>query len=258
MQASLSDKAVDTVKKIFKILKEIVENVNIAVTEDGWEINCMDGSFTRLIVLKIEQETAFNQYFIKKDQVIGINCKAFWQLLCKISDTNEATFSTFGDSSSTTDIAYEISVSFTTNSGQYYVYTMKLLDLDNQLLDPKVSSEPDCELVIPTAEWDNIMKNVASMGESLRVICNETLNIEAHGLGGAGKTQIGGKLKEDKKLTIRSPFTQEFAVKLLVPLSAVSVADTLTIHWSAATPMLFRYEITLFGTFDIWCAPKIE
>lgn len=81
MQASLSDKAVDTLRKIFKILKDMVENVNISIDDDGWHVNCMDGGHTRLVVLDIDQETAFNEFFIKKPEVIGLNCKAFWQLL---------------------------------------------------------------------------------------------------------------------------------------------------------------------------------
>lgn len=137
----------------------------------------------------------------------------------------------FGDSNNnSTQVAFELSVRFATSNGQEFLYTMKLLDLDNEILDPKTESESDCELLIPTEEWESIMKNVASLGEVLRVVCNENLHIEVHGLGGMGKVDFPPALRNEKKLIIRSPFAQEFAVKLIAPLSAVAVADHITDH----------------------------
>ncbi len=234
------------IKSLLEVLKDIINDVNIYFDSTGMKIVAFDVARVTLAYVKLSAEN-FEEYSCPKDVVLGINVINTFKLLKSISNT---------DILSITNTEENLIVTVS-NDGKKCTSTfnIRLLDLNEDILEiPEREDSSSNEIVIPSVEFQKIVRDMSNIGSELLV--RRTGNtVEFRCVGDFAEKQTVIKQPDDIGETVTegtfslkylSMFTK---ATILCPLVQI-VQDT-----DDDSPAIFKYTIANLGELRFYLSP---
>ena len=158
-EAKLTEASV--LKKIIEAIKDLVNDVNIDISNNGLSIQAMDSSHVALVSLNIPSD-GFESFRADTAQALGINIANLSKVL-KLAGNDDSLMLQADQDSSALKLTFE-----NAKSGRQTVYNMNLIQIDSEHL-----AIPDTEYAstvrIPSGEFSKICREFYSLSETLQV-----------------------------------------------------------------------------------------
>jgi proliferating cell nuclear antigen len=229
----------EAVKKIFALLDELNDDVNLMFTEHGLKIQTMDTSHVALSTVKISKGF-FTEYVVPTFTAIGVKISTITRVLGCI----DGGFS-FEYSEDTPDNL--IMRSETQN------FMLNTIDLDSEEIETP-EAEYDVEIDAESSVIQKYFKNLSLFGDSVSVTSNDD-NVFLSTSGDLGKVSfkvVGQRVK------INGTLNAKFSARYLVTFAkAASLSKTSQLRFANEQPVLIRYEFGPDSFISFFLAPKI-
>jgi proliferating cell nuclear antigen len=230
----------DVIRKVFALLDELSNDVNLQFTEKGLKVQSMDTSHVCLSTVKISKDF-FADYNVPKFTVIGIKLSSLVRVLTCIDG----------------QFAFE----YSEKSPDEFVicsenehFSLKTIDLDSEEMEvPEM--EYDVEIDADASVLQKHLKNIASFGDTTKITI-ENSNVTASASGEIGTASIvisGSRVKITGNLSVG------FASRYLVTFAkAASVSKVAQLFFANEQPAVMKYEFGKDSYISFFLAPKIE
>ncbi|KAJ6463271.1 proliferating cell nuclear antigen, N-terminal domain-containing protein [Mycena vitilis] len=150
-----------TLKKLLDAIKELVTDANFECNEEGLTLQAMDNSHVALVAVYLEA-AGFKRYRCDRPMPLGVNLTSLTKVLKCAKDDDECTLKA-ADEADVLNLVYEAK-----NSDRIAEYDMKLMDIDSDTLGIP-DTDYDAEVVMPSAEFARIVRDLGALGESVRI-----------------------------------------------------------------------------------------
>ncbi|KAJ7896075.1 proliferating cell nuclear antigen, N-terminal domain-containing protein [Mycena olivaceomarginata] len=150
-----------TLKKLLDAIKELVTDANFECNEEGLNLQAMDNSHVALVSVHLEA-AGFKRYRCDRPMPLGVNLSSLTKVLKCAKDDDECTLKA-ADEADVLNLVYEAK-----NSDRIAEYDMKLMDIDSDTLGIP-DTDYDAEVVMPSAEFARIVRDLSALGESVRI-----------------------------------------------------------------------------------------
>ncbi|KLO11830.1 proliferating cell nuclear antigen [Schizopora paradoxa] len=181
LEAKLADAVL--LKRLLDSIKELVTDANFECTEEGLKLQAMDNSHVALVAVLLKEE-GFMKYRCDRPIPLGVNLGSLTKVLKCAKDDDVVTLKA-GEEGDILQLTYE-----GRNSDRIADYEMKLMDIDaDQLGIP--DTEYDARVTMSSAELSRIVKDLAQLGESVRIdVSKDGVRFEAEGESANGKVLL--------------------------------------------------------------------
>jgi proliferating cell nuclear antigen len=229
----------DVLKKMFMLLDELNDDVNLMFTEHGMKIQSMDTSHVALTTVKISKEF-FTTYSVPQFVTIGIKLSTLVRVLGCIEGQFYFEYSE--------DFPDEFVI-----CSEHEHFRLRTIDMDSEEMDVP-DMEYDVEIDADAGVLSKYFKNLASFGDTMAFSTdNETLNMSTSGDIGKVSMTI-----HDQRVKINGQLTAKFASRYLVTFAkAASISKTAIIRLANEQPILLKYEFGKDSYISFFLAPKI-
>lgn len=140
---------------------DLVSDANFECNEDGLNLQAMDNSHVALVAVKLDKE-GFVNYRCDRPVPLGVNISSLTKVLKCAKDDDIVTLKA-NDDADILNLTYEGA-----RSDRIAEYDMKLMDIDaDQLGIPE--TEYDARVTMPSVELSRIVRDLAQLGESVRI-----------------------------------------------------------------------------------------
>jgi proliferating cell nuclear antigen len=229
----------DVLKKVFMLLDELADDVNLMFTDRGLKIQSMDTSHVALSTVKISKEF-FTTYNVPKFVTIGIKLSTLARVLgCMDS---------------------QVSFEYSDDSPDEFVicsenehFRLKTIDLDSEEMEvPEM--DYDVEIDADAGVLSKYFKNMASFGDTM------TFSAENEGVSLSTEGDIGhvSMIIHDQRVQIKGKLSAKFSSRYLVTFAkAASLSKTAIIRLANEQPILLKYEFGKDSYISFFLAPKI-
>jgi len=179
-------------KKLLDAIKELVTDVKFECNEEGLKLQAMDNSHVALVAVALH-ESAFSMYRCDRPIPLGLNINSLSKVIKCAKDDDIVTLRATDDVD-TLHLTYE-----SKHSDRIAEYAMKLLDIDQDQLGIP-DTEYDATVRMSSNEFQRIVRDLANLGESVRIEVNkEGIKFTAEGETANGtvllKPSGGGKIE---------------------------------------------------------------
>lgn len=231
-------------KSLLEVLKEIINDVNVYFDSSGMKIVAFDVARVTLVYVKLDAEN-FEEYSCSNDVVLGINVSNTFKLLKSISNNDILTI--------TNDEENLIITVSNESKKSTSKFNIRLLDLNEDLLDiPEESNNKSKETVIPSIDFQKIIRDMSNIGSELLVLRSKNYV----------KFACEGDFAE-KETTIEQPdevdeeISGNFSLKYLSMFTKATILCPLVqiIQDSNESPIVLKYVIANLGELRFYLAP---
>ena len=229
----------EAVKKIFALLDDLNDDVNLMFTEHGLRIQTMDTSHVALSTVKISKEF-FTEYEVSTFTAIGVKISTILKVLGCI----DGGFS-FEYSEDTPD---NLIVRSDTQN-----FVLNTMDLDSEEMEtPEI--EYDGEIDAESSVIQKYFKNLSLFGDSVIVTSdNDNVFLSTSGDLGTASFKVAGQ-----RVQIHGTLNAKFSAMYLVTFAkAASLSKTSQLRFANEQPVLIRYEFGPDSFISFFLAPKI-
>ena len=229
----------DAVKKIFQLLDELNDDVNLMFTEHGLKIQTMDTSHVALSTVKISKGF-FTEYVVPNFTAIGIKISTISRVLGCI----DGCFS-FEYSEDTPD---NLIVRSETQN-----FMLNTIDIDSEEMETP-EADYDVEIDAESTVIQKYFKNLSLFGDTVSVTSDDA-NVYLGTSGDVGKVsfQVTGQ-----RVVINGRLNAKFSSRYLVTFAkAASLSKTSQIRFANDQPVLIKYEFGPDSFISFFLAPKI-
>lgn len=239
-----------TFRGIVDAISEIVDSVAMTFTDSGIVLQAMDASHVCLCFLDLKSE-GFEEYVCRPGVVSAgvpittmskiFKCSSPEDNLCiKIEDGN---------------LSDRMTLEFS-NSCRTSEFHMRLMDIDSEFIElPDIAC--DCNLRIPTTEFQKIVRDLSIVGDSceLRVDSSGVVFTSSGDMGDASFKVIG----RDEDVCFKGKGRGMFSTRYLQLFAkATPLCKSLSINLPDTAPLCLEYCMGCLGTLRYYLAPKIE
>ncbi|KAG7085730.1 hypothetical protein E1B28_003273 [Marasmius oreades] len=184
LEAKLAEASI--LKKLLDAIKELVNDANFECNEEGINLQAMDNSHVALVAVKLQQ-TGFRKYRCDRPMPLGVNIASLTKVLKCAKDDDLCTLKA-ADEADVLNLVYEAK-----NSDRIAEYDLKLMDIDSdQLAIP--DTEYDAYIKFPANEFSRIVRDLASLGESVRIdVSKEGVRFASDGEAANGSVLLKGQ-----------------------------------------------------------------
>ncbi|KAK2463305.1 hypothetical protein APHAL10511_004960 [Amanita phalloides] len=148
-------------KKMLDSVKELVTDANFECNEEGINLQAMDNSHVALVSVLL-QAGEFETYRCDRPMPLGVNLSSLFKVLKCAKDDDICTLKALDDAD-TLNLIYEAK-----HSDRVAEYDMKLMDIDTDSLGIP-DTEYEARITMPSSEFGRIVRDLASLGESVRI-----------------------------------------------------------------------------------------
>ena len=238
-----------TFRGIVDAISEIVDSVVMTFTASGIVLQAMDASHVCLCFLDLKQE-GFVEYVCLQSVVsAGVPITTMSKIFkCSTMEDNLCIKIEDGQYDSMT---LEFS-----NSCRTSEFQIKLMHIDSEFIDvPDVLC--DCNLQIPTTEFQKIVRDLGVVGDSCEIHINST-DVLFKSSGEMGDASLHVK-KRDDVICFEGEGSGMFSIKYLQLFAkATPLCKSLSINMPDGAPLLLEYCMGVLGTLRYYLAPKID
>jgi len=235
MELELKDKSkVNQLVTLFRHLKNLVNEVNINLSDKGMDINGMDSSHACLIDVNINA-TWFDK-FKAESITLGVNCEILFKVIDCWKEGQTITMHT--------ETADELLIDFEGKSTLDKRFTLPLIDIEADALTiPELEYQID--LGLKSHDFKELVSELAIFSESLKLTCiGEQITLLANGDMGKMLVEINGEdiieyaVEEDCDLNIN--FGTNYVQQIC---SFCKLSSDVYIHCSSTKPLKFHYSL---------------
>ncbi|KZP03775.1 proliferating cell nuclear antigen [Athelia psychrophila] len=170
-------------KRLLDAIKELVTDANFECTEEGINLQAMDNSHVALVSVKLDA-VGFTKYRCDRPMPLGVNLGSLTKVLKCAKDDDVVTLKA-GDDADVLNLTYEAK-----NSDRIAEYDMKLMDIDSDTLGIP-DTDYDARVTLPAAEFARIVKDLSTLGESVRIeVSKEGVRFASDGEGANGSVLL--------------------------------------------------------------------
>jgi proliferating cell nuclear antigen len=231
------------IKSLVEILKDIINDVNIYFDKDGMRIIVLDVARVTLIHVSLLAEN-FEEYRCSPDTMIGINMSNIFKLLKSISNNDILTITN-------TDEDLIITVS-NTNKKCTSEFKVKLLDLNEDILEIPSSYKTYIDTSISSVDFQKIVRDMVNIGSEMHISRKDNvIEFSCEGDFASKKTQ----LETSEVATSESAGT--FSLKYISLFTKATILCPLVqiIQEDDDSPIIFKYSVANLGTLCFYLAP---
>jgi len=245
-------------KKILESIKDLVTEANFDCNGSGISLQAMDRSHVSLVAMLLRAE-GFNPYRCDRNLSLGINLGSMAKIL-KCSSTDDIiTIKAEDTGADSVTFLFE-----SPNNDRVCDYQLKLMDIDSEHLGIPETNY-DVNIRMPSAEFQRICRDLATMGDSVTVTCTKDgIQFSASGELGKGNISLKPSASADKEdeaiiIDLNQAVTLTFALKYLnLFTKATPLSNQVSLSFSKDVPLLVEYKITDVGYARFYLAPKIS
>lgn len=250
-------------KRVIDGVNGLVAQANIDCTPHSMDMQAMDSSHVALCSLKLHA-VGFDSYKCDNPITIGINVGQLSKVLKCAEAQDGVELSTDGDAEMRVDF-----VSQDTSRSSNFV--LRLIELDVETLEiPDI--EYDCEVNMPSSEFQRIIRELAALGEGELGADTLAITADSNGVtfavdgdGGHGSfhytnaTDANGASDADSiQIKVSSSCASRYGMQYLVTFAKAAVDSRIRLCMSAEAPMRVEYPIDDLGYLRFYLAPKME
>ncbi|KAK1226652.1 proliferating cell nuclear antigen [Marasmius sp. AFHP31] len=181
-EAKLSESSV--FKKIFEIVKDVVNDSNISCEEDGIRMQSMDSTHSALLCMHLKPKF-FRRFRCDRAVTLGLSIPSFFKILKVAKDDDKLTVTAVDDDPDAVEIKFEARKSSRISS-----YSLNLLTIDGEELNIP-DQEYHAKIVMPSSELSAIVKDLLAVDDTVVVHVNKTgLRLEAAGHQAKGEVWV--------------------------------------------------------------------
>ncbi|KAF7985414.1 hypothetical protein HWV62_5123 [Athelia sp. TMB] len=176
------DQAV-VLKRLLDAIKELVTDANFECNEEAITLQAMDNSHVALVSVKLDA-VGFKKYRCDRPMPLGVNLGSLTKVLKCAKDDDIITLKA-GDDADVLNLTYEAK-----NSDRIAEYDMKLMDIDSDTLGIP-DTDYDARVTMPASEFARIVKDLSTLGESVRIeVSKEGVRFASDGEGANGSVLL--------------------------------------------------------------------
>ncbi|KAH8104888.1 proliferating cell nuclear antigen [Phellopilus nigrolimitatus] len=181
LEAKLADAVI--LKKLLDSIKELVTDANFECNEEGLKLQAMDNSHVALVAVQLQAD-GFVKYRCDRPMPLGVNLGSLTKVLKCAKDDDVCTLKATDDAD-VLNLTYEGK-----NSDRIAEYDMKLMDIDADTLGIP-DTEYDARVTMPSGEFTRIVRDLAQLGESVRIeVSKEGVRFAADGEAANGSVLL--------------------------------------------------------------------
>ena len=225
----------DIFLKVFTLLDELCDCVNLQFCENGIHINSMDSSHVCLVAVKFAKEY-FEEYTIDSTITIGVKVSNLVKVLKCIEDP--VLFECSGDE-----------LIIMTKNDKYIMKTIDIESEDMNIPDMDVEVEINADYSV----IQKYIKNIASFGDTIefKTMGDEIIMKTSGDIGTV-------ELRVDQPVKIRGTMSASFASRYLVTfMKAANISKKILVNLHSELPVMFEYEFANNSFIKFFLAPKI-
>ncbi|ESK84064.1 proliferating cell nuclear antigen [Moniliophthora roreri MCA 2997] len=184
LEAKIAEASV--LKKLLDAIKELVNDANFECNEEGIHLQAMDNSHVALVAMKLQHQ-GFKKYRCDRPMPLGVNIASLTKVLKCAKDDDLCTLKA-ADEADVLNLVYEAK-----NSDRIAEYDLKLMDIDSDSLAIP-DTDYDAYIRFPAGEFSRIVRDLASLGESVRIdVSKEGVRFAADGEAANGSVLLKGQ-----------------------------------------------------------------
>ncbi len=273
-------------EKLFKIVEDIVSDINFTISKEGISFRGMDSSHCTLLDSFINSDEFEEYRLVNKDDnlIIGINMKAFCKLL-SISENSDSLILEIKDTN-----LDKLNLLFD-NKSRSTEYNLNLLtinsdDIDIAEINYNVIIDIDLKRLNKVCQEINIIESENAKFIIMGSSCNKVINIIGDGNIGSSKTTLKKDYVEKPKKTLvlkdknnqilnnpqpiinkpdyivndfNGDFNIEFSIKNIDKIIKLySIVSRAILNIAKESPLKISFKIGKKSYLDYYIAPKID
>jgi proliferating cell nuclear antigen len=240
-----------SLKGLFEVLKELLNDVNVVVNQSGIKILAMDSAQVTLCHCLLEAQN-FEVFHCPETVVIGLNVQNLYKLLKIVSSQDTLTLQIESDSPNDLEIIIQNS-----EKKSKTFFKLRLLDInDDRLKVPNV--EMTTCITMASVDFQRLIRDMLTVGSVLRVrVKKGEVIFETSGDFATQRTIL--ETSEDTKVNESDDeIDLSFSLKLLSLFSKASTLSTLCSLWLQADfPLIVQYAVGNLGHIRMILAAKL-
>lgn len=248
-------------RTLWETLKEILVDVTLNFTEEGVKLNAIDGSRVSLIHLKLDA-CNFEEFHCPQPMSVGVNTMAVYKLLKSLTNSDCISWQIDEDEPNTLKLLVD-------NAEKNYktCYSLKLLDLDEQILRIPDLTQKVNIVNMPSAEFQKFVRDMNGFADNvtIRMTPNRQLVMQCDGYLASQTTVLG----ESRELQISANDAEEagsedifvghFSLKYLsLFVKATNLSNSCELLLRHTYPLILRYSVASLGTIIFCLAGRCE
>lgn len=236
-----------SLKSVFEVLKEIINDVNVYFTPQGCHILTLDTARVTLVHMTLSAEN-FEEYDCPTDVTAGLNMSNVYKLLKSV--TSQDTMSMRVEGRDVMELVIENSTKKSSTN-----FKLKLLDINEDILDL-----PDIKMnvitTLPSVDFQKLARDMGNLASEMTIMRDgTTLELSCRGDFADQTTVIDypehvGRTGNIFSLKYINLFTKATNMCSSVQLMQDSENESM--------PIVFRYTIANLGDLRFYLAPKLE
>ena len=233
-------------KTIVDAVSELSESIVFDITETGIRAQSMDSSHVSLSFLHLKAD-GFKTYNYEKHYNIGLSLVNLLKIL-KCSSGEDDVLLRLQD-----EDKLHIEISDGSSKSEF---ELRLMEIDEEMLSIPPMEEC-CEIKMPSAKFQKIVKNMAAMGETC-VIDVKSNELKFTSIGEVIKISSIYENKED--VSFKGDVHSTYSIRYMQMFTkATSLNKDVEVYLPDGSPMVVKYSIDEFGSELLYyLAPKID
>ena len=241
----------NSLKGLFEVLKELLNDVNVVVDPSGIKILAMDSAQVTLCHCLLEAQN-FEVFHCPETVVIGLNVQNLYKLLKTVSSQDTLTLQIERDCPNDLEIIIENS-----EKKSKTFFRLRLLDIDDDRVKVPNVEMTTC-ITMASGDFQRLIRDMLTVGTVLRVRVNKREVIfETSGDFASQRTVL--ETSEDTKVNEdEDEIDLSFSLKLLSLFSkAQSLSTTCSLWLQANFPLIVVYAVGNLGNIRMILAAKV-
>lgn len=244
----------NALRTLIEVLKDVLNDVNIAFDNTGIKIMAMDGSHVALIHMKLNAEK-FEEYQCDEKVNVGVCISSMFKLIKTVS--NSDTVSMFITKENPNELGIKIENADRNSST---TFMLKLLDIDSDDLNiPDV--DINCIVTMPSNDFQRMCRDMLNIGDIVTITSNEEgLTFKCEGDFATQETIIGETMhglsfykKDDMEIS------GKYALKYInLFTKSTNLCNTIELYLKPNYPLILKYSVANLGEIRFCLAPKNE
>lgn len=242
-------------RTLWETLKEILVDVTLNFNSEGVKLNAIDGSRVSLIHLKLDA-CNFEEYSCPNPLSVGVNTMAVYRLLKSLTNTDCISWQIDPGEPNNLKLLVD-------NSEKNYktCYSLKLLDLDEQILRIPDLTEKVNIVNMPSSEFQKFVRDMNGFADNvtIRMTKSRQLVMQCDGYL-ASQTTVLGESRDGLKISTTDTsgdnddiFVGQFSLKYLsLFVKATNLSNSCELLLRSTYPLIIRYSVASLGTI-IFC-----
>nr|CAG8455438.1 1978_t:CDS:2 [Entrophospora candida] len=257
-EAHLSRGAI--LKKLSEAIKELITDANFDCSEAGIALQAMDNSHIALVSLLLNSDI-FSTYRCDRGFSLGVNLTTFNKLLRCAGNDDAITLKANEDFPETLTLSFDNST-----NDKFCEYVLKLMNINQEHLSVP-ETEYDAEVVLSSAEFQRICRDMMVIGETVRIdIDKGEIKFITEGDLGNGSIKLKpvdsiNKPEENIEINVTNEVSLQFSLKYLMSFTKGSpLSDQVKLHLAENTPLLVEYTLNSSSNSYLryYLAPKLD